>query len=721
MRFTSICFTLMALIVMAVPANAQDETIIVTATKRDGVRAEDVAGALNVFDANQLAARNVTALTGLSYAMPNVQLEDIGTGRGVANLSIRGVGINSSIASVDPAVGLFVDGMYVAMNAGALSALYDLDAVEVLRGPQGTLYGRNVTGGAVLVRTRAPTDYFEARGRVAVETGPETIADFSISGPLAPGLIDGRIAVLHDADDGWFSNRFDGASFGRNVTDIYRGALRFTPNAGVDVTLRAEQGNENGDGPTAQNHALFRRGSFDFSINNPGYTRTDWEQAILEANWRLGPGHITSISGWRDTSMGWAADIDSTPTFVFHTRILNIAEQTSEELRYAGAFGAIDNVTGLYWLDERLKYFDERNFPTAPRRTGGGVGDFSTWALYSNNDWHLTNTLTVSGGLRYTHEQKRSHIARIRPDNSGLAGALGQIGGDLDAQTLNFVDAPIDQSWNDLSPRVGVQWRPNEVTNIYATWSEGFRSGGVNFRTTTVALAPLPYNAERTSAYEIGFKRRLQDGRGYFNLAIFHNRIEDMQRETNIADPIVGVQQLVVNAGDATLYGGELEAAFALGDALTIEAHAGYTHGAYDRVTQDLNGDLVVTAADQRLHIPRLAPWSYGLSLDYQRGLMGGEVNARISLDHRDASFYNDTNLGRLAAADIVDANVSFSPAHARWAVSVYGRNLTNEATWGGDTTLPSIAAFGYAGGERPTFSPLNEGRVLGVELRLSN
>lgn len=700
---------------------AREEEIIVTAPKRGEARARDLPLAMNALGEAQLRSLNVEDLQSLSYAMPNVQLEDIGTGRGVANFVIRGVGVNSSIASVDPAVGLFVDGMYVGLNAGAITDMFDLEAIEVLRGPQGTLYGRNVTGGAVLVRTRAPSDVFEARARVAVETGPNVITDASITGPLAPGLLAGRFAVLHSKDEGWFHNDRDGASFGANETNIYRAGLRLTPAAGFDATLRLEQGGVDGDGPAAQNHALFSRGGFDFAIDNRGYAATDWEQAILEANWRVpfGDGVITSISAWRDVEMGWAADIDSTPAFVFHTRILNLQDQRSEELRYAGGFGAYDVTAGLYFLDQHLRYFDERNFPTSARRTGGGFGDFRTWAAFANTDWRASAALTFSAGLRYTHEEKRSHISRVRPNNAALAGALGEIGGDLDARTLNFADPAIAQHWDDVSPRLGVQWRPASGANLYAAWSRGFRSGGANFRTTTLGTPPRLYDAEQESTVELGWKQEARDGRWRVNLALFQNQIENMQRETNLPDPVSGVQQIVLNAGDATIHGGEIEARLELTERFSIEAQAGYTHGRYDRVIEDLNGDLAVTAADRALKIPRLAPWSYGVNLRYEAPILGGALSARLGYHHRDAAFYNDTNLGRLAEADIVDAHVGFSPEGAPWSVSFYGENLLNDPTWGGDTILPSAASFGFSGGARPTFSPLNKGRVLGAELRL--
>lgn len=711
---------------LATPAHADDE-IVVTASKRGEARAQDLPLSLNAFGEEELRAHNVEDLQSLSYALPNVQFEDIGTARGIANFSIRGVGVNSSIASVDPAVGVFVDGMYLGLNAGSLTDLFDLEAIEVVRGPQGTLYGRNVTGGAVLVRTRAPSDVFEARGRVAVETGTNVIAEAVVSGPIAPGVLSGRLAVYRGDDEGWLENDFDGSSFGENEANIYRAALRFTPAPNLDFLLRAEQGFVEGDGPAGQNHALHRRGTFDFAIDNRGYAATDWEQAILEANWRVpfGDGVITNIAGWRTVEVPWAADIDSTPNFVFHTRVLNAHEQWSEELRYAGTFGAFGVTAGLYYLDQELLYIDERNFSPTFRRVGGGYGEFTSYAAFAEANWAATAALTLSAGLRYTLEEKDLRISRVRRAIDDLNGPAvnvpgeGVVGGDIDARTLNFSDAPFEQAWDDLSPRLGVQWRPSADTNLYATWSRAFRGGGANFRTASLGLAPRAYDPEEQSTVEIGWKQDFAEERARVNVALFHNEITDMQRETNHPDPISGVQQIVLNAGDATIYGGEIEAWFDVTEQLTLEAHAGYVHGAYDRITEDLNGDLVINDADYALEIPRLAPWTYGASVNYAAPAFGGEVSARLAYNHRDEAFYNDNNLGRLAEADIVDANLSYAPENAGWRVSLYGENLGGEATWGGDTILPSTAAFGYSGSERPTFSPLNKGRVLGVELRL--
>ena len=749
LRLTTALSMVLGAAAFATPAMAQStdavsDEIVVTALKHGERNVQDVPVAVTAFGADQLDALNFNDLQSLTYTIPNVQLEDIGTSPGVANFGIRGLGINSSIPSVDPTVGVFIDGMYIGINSGVLTDNFDLAGIEVLRGPQGILFGRNVTGGAIVMRTRAPTDELEIRGRVAVETGLNYFADLSISGPIAPGILSGKIAAYWNEDEGWFENDFDGSQHGQSETGILRGALRLTPNNNFEMILRAEQGNITGDGPAGQNHARFSRDSFDFSINNRGFSDGAWEQAILETNWVVGfgAGTITNITGYRAYDGRSGGDIDAYTLSAFHSRALIEQSQWSNELRYAGTFGPVDVVAGHYMFEQDLLYIEERALPAlgVPLRVGGGEGEFSTWGMFANADWHLTEELTLNLGVRYTHEEKYARVSRIRRAADNLDGAVvvpgeGVIGGNLDAGTLAFSDSPFDLSWNDTSPRIGIQWQPTPETNIYAFAARGFRSGGVNFRVTTFGVPPCPavpvcspggtaqpptsFDSEQQTSYEIGWKQDFLDGRARVNLAIFHNEIDDMQRETNLPGPS-GVQQVIVNAGDATIQGAEIEARFNITDTFLVQLQAGYTNGEYDRLTADISGDTLVTAADYALEIPRLAPWTYGVSFLHDLEMNFGTLSSRVSYNHRDANFYTDNNRGVLNEADIIDANFTFRPTEGPWALSVYGNNLTDEVTFGGDTQLPDIAQFGGDGAgplPPPTFSPLNKGRVIGVEL----
>jgi iron complex outermembrane receptor protein len=796
--------------------DAADDDVVVTALKHGERNVQDVPVAVTAFGEEQLDALNYHDLQSLTYIMPNVQLEDIGTARGVANFAIRGIGINSSIPSVDPTVGVFIDGMYLGINAGILSDNFDLAGIEVLRGPQGVLFGRNVTGGAVVIRTAAPSDEFEVNGGLAVEGGGAAlnyIADLAVNVPLMPGVLAARFSTYYNEDEGWFENLADGSEFGGGEQRIYRGAIRLTPTNDLEMLLRVEQGSGDGDGPAAQNHGLYSRDSFDFSVNNRGFGSGDWEQAIFETNWDVGfgDGTFTNILGWRQYEGRSSSDIDSTSATAapltaavngtaFHARAINDQEQWSNEFRYAGTFGPVDIVAGHYMFEQDLFYVEERFLfagflPTvgpltynvaAPfyiTRVGGGQGEFSTWGAFANADWHINDQLTLNLGIRYTEENKEAQISRIRrgltvvPGTVTSAGPLfgtnllpadnldgtnvppgdGVVGGSIDGGFLNFSDQPFDLSWTDTSPRIGIQWEPSPDTNLYAYAARGFRSGGVNFRVTTlgstaVSGAPTAFEPEETTTYEIGWKQEFMGGAARVNLAVFHNEIEAMQRETNVPDPTgSGVQQVIVNAGTASILGAEMEARFALSETFMIQLQAGYTDGEYDTVTADLDGLLLdcatqtpfgtpaalsVGPCDAALEIPRLTPWTYGVSFYHDWSIMSGMLSSRLAYNHRDENFYTDNNRGRLNEADIVDADFTFRPDGANWSFSIYGNNLTDQATFGGDTQLPDgtvvppapspycpLGAPATCGNGNPfdgspTFSPLNKGRVIGARLR---
>jgi iron complex outermembrane receptor protein len=311
-------------------------------------------------------------------------------------------------------------------------------------------------------------------------------------------------------------------------------------------------------------------------------------------------------------------------------------------------------------------------------------------------------------GLRYTHEKKDAKVSTIRAR-----------GGSVAAMTIvpDFFDS---QSWNDVSPRVGLQWTPAANSQIYGYWAKGFRSGGYNFRNTDPGVTPGPFDSEDQSSFELGWKQDFAAGRARLNLAAFHDKIKRIQREINTPGAL-GVTQIIRNVGDATIQGGELEGRLRVTNDLVVSLQAGYTHGKYDSINYDLDGDGVIDAVDLALELPRLAPWTYGGSIAYNLRLGSlGLLASRVSFNHRDASFYTDSNRGFLNKADILDANFTLTPGKEAVSIAIYGTNLLNQVTFGGDTQLPSSPAFGASPGRPPpTFSPLNKGRVIGAELRV--
>lgn len=702
----------LAAVTVAAPAMAQETVgqgavqnddgltdIVVTATKRGAAQnVQNVPIAITAFGVNELDSIHARSIASVSYAVPNASFESPGTTPGYANFTIRGLGINSSIPSIDPTVGVFVDGVYLGVSAGVLFDTFDLEGVEILRGPQGLLFGRNVTGGAVLLRTTTPSNRFRMDARASLATGLEKRASISVSGPLAGDVLSGKIAVYYNDDNGWFKNDFDGKKIGGSETLIVRPALRYQPDDGVDLVLRYEHGRMRGDGAVSSNHGLYPRDSFGVNQNYVGFIKADWDQGVSELNvdTGFGDGKITNIAAVRAIDNDAGTDIDASPATALHARNKIKQWQFSNELRYAGTFGDVDVTTGLFYFYQDLQYAEQRVLSGgALTVSGGGRQKQHTGGVFANLDWHVSDMLTLSAGARYSAEEKAVRVRSI-----GVAGC------DLDALrcSFNFTDK---HSWSGFTPRLGVQFKPNDDTMLYASFAQGFRSGGYNFRNLNPNVNPGPFNQERQNAYEVGLKQEF--GRiARVNIAGFYNKIKGAQREFQAPFPPFGNFQIITNAADVSIRGIEGELLFKPARGLTVSGQFGYSKGKYDNIRFDLNADGAINKADYALKLPRLSPWSYGGSITYATAVGDDfDAEARVGANHRDASFFNDQNTGLLPAATMVDANLSIS--HGRAKVSFYGNNLLNEVTFAIESPLPFFPGS--------TFSPLNKGRTYGIEL----
>ncbi len=710
--------------------NADDDAldeVLVTARKRGQAESvQDVPLAVTAFGAEQLEGRHVEDLQGLSFSTPNVMLDDVGTQKGVANFTIRGLGINSSIPSVDPTVGTFVDGMYMGINGGTVLDFFDIESIEILRGPQGILFGRNVTGGAVLIRTRAPSDELTANFKVSTTDDMDRVIAASVSGPIGGDTFKARLTGYHNDDGGYFTNTFNGNDeFGQSTFWLVRPSFSFTPSERVDFTVRVETGELDGDDSTpGQNRALFPRDSFDIALNEEGLVNVEWQQAIAELNVDVGfgDGTITNILGWRDYEARQTLDVDSTPATAFHANSKTFQDQLSNELRYAGTFGRVGLTTGVFYFTQDLQYLENRIVVAnlGPlgiqllNSTMGGIQDHDTFGVFSQADISLSDAWVLNLGLRYSEEDKDAQIARFRP-----APQLGPSSCDLAAETCTF-DFVNSDSWDDVTPKVGVQWKGSDDVQAYAFWTKGFRSGGYNLRNTSAVNAPGPTDQEEVDAYELGVKVDWPGNRLRTNVALFQNKIKDMQREVNLPGA-AGVEQIIRNTADATIQGFELEAQAQLGGGFLLTGSYGYTDGEYDEILFDISGDGVINQADFDLRIPRLVENTYGIGLMHDARLGSVDLNTRLNFFHRDDSAYTDNNRGILSEADMLDASIGLSLMEGKLGLAVFGRNLLDEVTEGNDTQLPDNALFGGDGpaGPRPppTFSPLNKGRVYGAEL----
>lgn len=724
-------------------------TVTVTATKKANVEnVQDVPVAVSAFNSDTLDALNVTTLESLSYSAPNVSLDDVGTSRGTANFAIRGLGVNSSIPSIDPAVGVFIDGVYLGINSGVVVDLFDIDSIEVLRGPQGLLFGRNTTGGAVVVNTGNPTDEFHYKVRANVDGpvdgdrgGANSTIQGTISGPLIEGILNGKFGIAYNSDAGYFKNQFNGDNHGELQATTYRGALEFMPTDSLTFLGKLEYSDSRGDGPSGQNRSYFDRYSFDFSINNPGLAESESTLGSLKTDLDVdfGNGVITNIFGYRKYDGVSSGDIDATPFTLFHSNAEIAQEQFSDELRYAGTFGKADVTTGLYYFEQTLDYTEIRFLPTVTPAGfyGGGSLDHEVFGVFANVDYSLTDKLIATVGLRYSTEEKSADVVYIQP-----RPACSFVEGTCDAGGTNpftggspngFSDS---DKWSNWTPKLGLQYFWSDNVQSYALYTKGFRSGGYNFRITDIPIfldyvdqtGSLGFDEEEVDSYELGFKAQSDDGRIQVNGATFITKIANMQREVNTSNPTGAVVQNIINTADGSIFGIEVDGRLAFTDSLLGTFNVGMMNAEYDDVFFDLTGDGVIDSTDLRLDMPRVPEltWGFGIIKDFDLG-SNGAVVATANFQHRDKIVYTDSNFGWVQPADMVDVNLTWETPVDGLSASIYGKNLLDEVQVGNDTQLPFPGPLS-TGVQLPyqdspfagTFSPLKKGRLVGVELTYS-
>ena len=726
--------------------------ILITGTKKkDAENVQDIPLAVTAFNAGTLEAFKIRDIQGLSFQAPTVSLDQVGTSRGTANFTVRGLGINSSIPSIDPTVGVFVDGVYLGINGGVVFDLFDLDSVEILRGPQGVLFGRNVTGGAVVINTGNPTEDFRGKIRAAVDGpidggrgGANYTTSAVLSGPIIEDVLLFKVGAYYNKDEGYFRNLAAATrpnlseNHGAAETKIFRGALEARL-GGLTLLGKLDYFESEGDGPSAQNRAFFDRNSFDISIDEPGgYANEIWTGS-LTATIDIGPGTLTNVFGWRKYDATTNGDIDATPVFLFHSNTETAQEQFSNEIRYAMSFDKLDLTIGGFWFEQDLAYTEvrslRRDLPPAlqpPRFFGGGRQNHEVLGVFANAQWEFAENLSLIAGIRWNQETKDAAVTYITPRapcsfiNPPLC-PTGTQPFNPATETNGFEDRV---RFRNVSPKLGLQYQFDD-SQIYGHWSRGFRSGGYNFRITNIpvfnrafaATGALGFDEEQVDNYEIGGKFQTADRSFTLNVAGYITKVGNMQREVNLADPGAGVVQNILNTADATITGFEAEARMRVSQSLAFTANIGIIDAGYDRVLFDISGDGVINDADLALSLPRVPPITVGAGLIHEWDLGNSNILTRVNYQYRDRAAYTDDNLGWLNDLSNLEANITWNTPIDGLSFSIYGRNLFDQVQEGGDTQVPfggpNSSGQRIPFGARPqfgTFSPLMRGRNVGIE-----
>lgn len=660
-------------------ASEQLGDIVVIGRKRARAEAlQRVPVAITALSAAQLQQSTVRNLVDVGGMVPNASLQ-ASSQKGVQNFAIRGMGVSGTTPSDEPAVGIFQDGVYWGSNYGALNELFDLEGVEILRGPQGTLFGRNVTGGAVSIRSARPSQTPYSNVTLGVSNGLGVQASAVINRPITDTL-SGRIAVLDSANDGIFYNSTLHDSFGRTYTHLIRPSLKWAPSSKFDVTLLGEYYGSEGDpvairgiapsnypgGPPTLADLAGYKSSPDYSVlqaGDRGSSNINVYFGMAEANLKIGPGTLTSITGYRQVRSRNTADFDGFPVEGFLQYVATNQHQVSEELRYAADFTSWLSVTaGAYYFDQHLNYAESRDLNNHLTRvaTRATLAN-SSYAGFAEADIKPFDKITVTLGGRYTHERKVATSAPFGACPFNLIGAC------------TFTTAA-PYKGNNFSPKVGLSYQIDPNKLIYASWTRGFRSGGFSLRGTALGA---PYQAETVNAYEVGVKTDFLDHHLRLNVSGFYNKFANLQRTVLGVDPILGVVQAVFNAANADIKGVELEITAIPVRGLTLSGNYGYTDAKYKSFLGFSNpGSL------QFVRVPRNTG---DLSAGYETSLPSGDkVGLRVSGQYTGRLFFDDANHLYQKGYWLIDANVHYT-FNTRLTLTAYGRNLANKnyATYG--------------------------------------
>lgn len=697
----SLCFlSVLGLLPAGAPAQESGmglEEIIVTARKRsEDLQTTPVS--VTAFTETALQQRGIEKVTDLGQHVANLSIiSGQGGGSTQTQISIRGVGQSDFILTADQSVGLYLDGVYIPRSLGAALDLIDIERIEVLRGPQGTLFGRNTTAGAVQIVSQGPAEEFSGRGELTVGNYDRIDFKGSVSIPVVEDRLLTRFSVATLNQDGFGDRLFDDTDGGDTDILAARGHARafltdeFTADVIVDYSRKRGNGglarlvNIN---PADPNLALYN-GFLAMQGLPPadrrwitGDVHDTWSgDANVDDNdifgvtgtleWKRGDLSIKSITAYRELETLTSYDFDGTP-YPLAEQILDFEQdQFSEELQVSGVSfdGRLDWIVGFFYFRENAADTQDVPFyqPVIATGDGGFVripGGFSfvsfidqetdSYAVYGQGTWRFTDRLSATFGLRYTWEEKTL--------DSSLTGAFNRPLG------------TVSDDWSNLSPRFGLeyQWTPDFMT--YVSVSRGYRSGGFNGRNTS-PFPPQSYDPEKIWAYEGGFKSEFLDNRVRLNGAVFYYDYTDFQGLT--LDSFTGITITVGNIAEVEMYGAELDLTARVTDAFQVSAAAGYTH--HDIGDVDPLAQITIRPDTKLINAPR---WTLSLAGDYTIPLKGlGELALHLDYGYRSSTEFflpNFPDEGQ-SGYGLLNAKATFTPDGQPWQVELFGSNLADE------------------------------------------
>ncbi|MDB5909349.1 MAG: hypothetical protein JWP34_3463 [Massilia sp.] len=706
-------------------ATRQIDKVVVTARRRAEL-IQDVPGAVSAISGAELEKQAVPDITALTEVIPSTTLKSSRGTNTTLTAFIRGIGQQDPVAGYEPGVGIYLDDIYLARPQGALTDIYDLERIEILRGPQGTLYGKNTIGGAVKYVTRklAPKTTFDAKATIGSYGEKDLV--LKASTPISDTLrIGGSVATFNR--DGFGHNVITGQENYNKKVLAGRISVELTPNSDLFIRLaadrtvddsQAKQGYRLTTGPAPTNQPLLG-GDYDTSSNL--YTVNGHAQQVINqgtslvGEYQIDPTlSFKSITAHRSSKTYAPIDFDSLNTPLFEAPTIYSDKQTSQEfqLTYTGA--KIQGVAGVFWM--KANAFNE--FDVLYNAAGGLAlytlddMDSKTWAAFADVSYNVTDTFNVNLGGRYTDDQhsariyKRTYLGLTGSPTLGNPAAVGLAPNtDLGPDKLNRTDTK-------FTPKLGFGLKFAPEHNLYGTASQGFKGGMYDPRMDLAAsggpstpaslLKQQGVNPEEVTSFELGMKSSMNGGRLQTNAAIFLTKYKNVQIPGSIptfdsAGNVNGFAGSLTNAGKAKIKGLELEAVSHLTDSLNISGMYSYIDAKYDEWMVANGASLINVASQAEFQNTPKHSANLSATYDWPLAVMGhsGTISLLNSVSYKSKVYQTEfARTGSTAALDATvpanlllaqdaytlwDAGLVWTSSDRKLQVGLHGRNLTDK------------------------------------------
>ncbi len=649
------------------------EEIIVTATRR-AASMQDVPVSISAYSGNKLKESGVNNVQDLQFLTAGLQVHTLS---GKARIALRGVGSDIINVGAESGVAMHLDGVYIAQQHEVGLGFFDVERIEVLRGPQGTLYGRNATGGAVNVISKSPTQEFEAGASVTIGNYNHIETEGYISGPLAGDKLTARVVFKTREHDGYTLNIFDGDRLDEEGLSAARASLRYEPSPDFRVDVIAD---------VARDHSMpssvvtrvpggdplpFELGGGELPTgravnhNDEDVVRTDAWGLSAKLLWDTEDFTLSSLSAYRDSYRFMRQEVDGGNTsLTWVAGEHNNTWQFSQEMTIASAGDSdLEWIAGAYYFHGFVSQFGD---VFVPLQVTYSADYFKTdaYAAFAEASYPVLDRLTLTLGGRYSYEKK------------AIAGALI-------IPLLDSVDfQALEDSWSAFSPKVALTYEINDDVSAYATVSKGFKAGGYNGG-FGVAANPLgAYDPEKATNYEVGVKAGLLDGRVQANLSLFHMDYTELQVSARRIVPGADLEVTAVqNAASSRIRGAELEVQARLTEQFSVDINAAYLDAIFKNWPDAAT--LIGTSQDvsgfQLLNAPK---WAINAGAAYTMPVGSwGYASLRGEYAYKSRVYFDPfENLdASQEAVGMLNGRLTLEDADGNWSIAAWVKNATNE------------------------------------------